>query len=124
MDHEALAGEMRELRDRIPGITDTLVAAVDGLLIAADTEAGIEPDGLAALSAAQMGISQRTAAATGRGTLQRTVAWSGRGCAAVYTVADTALLVILGDDGLDVDRLHVEAQPMLKRIGDVLSEGK
>ncbi|MFE3328638.1 roadblock/LC7 domain-containing protein [Streptomyces sp. NPDC059176] len=124
MDHEALAGELKELRDQISGITDTVIAAVDGLLIAADTEDNIEPNGLAALAAAKMGIAQRTAAATGRGALQRTVACGSKGCAAVYAVGDTALMVIVGDEGLDVERLHRESQPMLKRIGAILSEGK
>lgn len=123
MDHEALAGEMKVLRDQISGITDTVIAAVDGMLIAADTEDDIEPNGLAALAAASMGIAQRTAAATGRGPLRRTVACGSRGCAAVYAVGDTALMVVLGDEGLAVEQLHLESQPMLKRIGAILSEG-
>ncbi|MGW2557688.1 roadblock/LC7 domain-containing protein [Streptomyces sp. NPDC001514] len=115
---------MRGLRDQITGVTDTALAAVDGLLIAADTEEGIEPNGLAALAAAGLGIARRTAAATGRGTLRRTVAYGSQGCTAVYAVGDTALMVVLGDEGLDVERLHLESQPMLKRIGAILSERK
>ncbi|MDI9884428.1 roadblock/LC7 domain-containing protein [Streptomyces sp. HNM0645] len=114
---------MKGLRDQISGITDTVIAAVDGILIAADTEDGIEPNELAALAAASMGIAQRTAAATGRGPLRRTVACGSRGCAAVYPVGDTALMVVLGDEGLAVEQLHLESQPMLKRIGAILSEG-
>lgn len=124
MDHNALAGEMKGLRDQIPGITDTAVVAVDGLLIAADTEDAIEPNGLAALAAAGLGLARRTAAATGRGSLRRTVAYGNQGCAAVYAVGDTALMVVLGDEGLDVERLHLESQPMLNRIGAILSGGK
>ncbi|MFG3497319.1 roadblock/LC7 domain-containing protein [Streptomyces sp. NPDC047928] len=124
MDHEALAGEMRGLRDQIPGITDTAVVAVDGLLIAADTEDGIEPNGLAALAAAGLGVARRTVSATGRGTLRRTVTYANSGCAAVYAVGDAALMVVLGDQGLDVDRLHLESQPALRRIGAILSGGK
>ncbi|MCH0539804.1 roadblock/LC7 domain-containing protein [Streptomyces sp. MUM 203J] len=123
MDHEALAGEMRGLRDQIPGVTDTAVVAVDGLLIAADTEDGIEPNGLAALAAAGLGLARRTTGATGRGTLRRTVAYGSAGCAAMYAVGDTALMVVLGDEGLDVERLHMESQPALKRIGAILTEG-
>ena len=124
MDHEALAGEMRGLRDQIPGITDTAVVAVDGLLIAADTEDAIEPNGLAALAAAGLGLARRTVGATGRGALRRTVAYGNRGCAAVYAVGDTALMVVLGDEGLDVERLHLESQPMLTRIGAILTGEK
>ncbi|NBM14569.1 roadblock/LC7 domain-containing protein [Streptomyces sp. GC420] len=124
MKRESLAGEMRELREQVAGITDTAVAAVDGLLIAADTEDGIEPNGLAALAAAGLGLARRTAAATDRGSLRRTVTYGSKGCAAVYALDDTALMVILGDEGLDIERLHAESQPMLRRIGAILSEGK
>ncbi|MFF6772564.1 roadblock/LC7 domain-containing protein [Streptomyces sp. NPDC012637] len=124
MDHEALTGEMRGLRDQIPGITDTALAAVDGLLIAADMEDGIEPNGLAALAAASLGLARRTTGATGRGALRRTVAYGSSGCAAVYAVADTALMVVLGDEGMDLERLHVESQPVLKRVEAILSGRK
>jgi hypothetical protein len=61
--------------------------------------------------------------ATGRGTLRRTVSYGNRGCAAVYAVGDSALMVVLGDEGLDVERLHIESTPTLKRIGVILSGG-
>jgi uncharacterized protein len=50
MDHKALALEMRGLREQVTGITDTALAAADGLLIAADTADSIDPEGLAARS--------------------------------------------------------------------------
>ncbi|MFF7334608.1 roadblock/LC7 domain-containing protein [Streptomyces sp. NPDC008150] len=120
MDHKALALEMRELREQVAGITDTAVAAADGLLIAADTAVTIEPEGLAALSAAGLGLARRTAQATGRGTLRRTVTYGSHGCAAFYAVGDTALLVVLGDEGMDVDRLHRVTQPVIDRIESIL----
>ncbi|MCH5672910.1 roadblock/LC7 domain-containing protein [Streptomyces sp. NPDC002144] len=120
MDHEALAHEMRGLREQVTGITDTAVAASDGLLIAADTADSIDPEGLAALAAAGLGLARRTAQATARGTLRRTVTYGSHGCAAFYAVGDTALMVVLGDEGLDVDRLHRATQPALDRIGSIL----
>jgi predicted regulator of Ras-like GTPase activity (Roadblock/LC7/MglB family) len=120
MDHEALAHEMRGLREQVTGITDTAVAASDGLLIAADTADSIDPEGLAALAAAGLGLSRRTAQATARGTLRRMVTYGSHGCAAFYAVGDTALMVVLGDEGLDVDRLHRVTQPALDRIGSIL----
>ncbi|MGW5540866.1 roadblock/LC7 domain-containing protein, partial [Streptomyces sp. NPDC003998] len=62
MDHEALAREMRGLREEVTGITDTALAAADGMLIAADTAESIDPEGLAALAAAGLGLARRTAA--------------------------------------------------------------
>ncbi|WP_369261711.1 roadblock/LC7 domain-containing protein [Streptomyces sp. R35] len=125
MDHEALAMEMRGLREQVTGITDTALAAADGLLIAADTADTIDPEGLAAIAAAGLGIARRAAEATGRGTFRQTVTYGSQGCAAFYAVGDTALMVVLGDEGIDLDRLHEETRPALGRIGTILtaSEG-
>jgi predicted regulator of Ras-like GTPase activity (Roadblock/LC7/MglB family) len=121
MDREALALEMRGLREKVTGITDTAVAAADGLLIAADTADSIDPEGLAALAAAGLGLARRTVGATARGTLRRTVTYGSHGCAAFYAVGDTALMVVIGDEGMDVDGLHRASQPALDRIDTILS---
>ncbi|MBD0843070.1 MULTISPECIES: roadblock/LC7 domain-containing protein [unclassified Streptomyces] len=121
MDHEALAREMRGLRDQVTGITDTAVAAADGLLIAADTADSIDPEGLAALAAAGLGLARRTSLAAERGPLRRTVTYGSHGCAAFYAVGDTALMVVLGDEGMDLDRLHQATQPALRRIDSILT---
>lgn len=122
MDRKALALEMRGLREQVTGITDTALAASDGLLIAADTASGIDPEGLAALAAAGLGLARRTTEATARGALRGTVAYGSHGCAAFYAVGDTALMVVLGDEGVDVDRMHRKVQPAIDRIGSILTE--
>jgi uncharacterized protein len=48
---DALLTEMRALRDRVIGVTDTALASRDGLIIRADT-ADLDPDNMAALAAA------------------------------------------------------------------------
>ncbi|WP_338700042.1 roadblock/LC7 domain-containing protein [Streptomyces sp. Q6] len=121
MDHNALAQEMRDLREQVTGITDTAVAAADGLLIAADTADAIDQEGLAAVAAAGLGLARRTAELTARGSLRRTVTYGSRGCAAFYAVGDTALMVVLGDEGLDVERLHAATRPALDRIESILA---
>ncbi|MFJ4851427.1 MULTISPECIES: roadblock/LC7 domain-containing protein [unclassified Streptomyces] len=120
MNHDALVAEMRALRDQVVGITDTVVAAVDGLLIAADTEDAIDPNGLAALAAASLGLSQRIASAALRGSLRRTVTSSSGGYTAVYAVDDTALLIVVGDEGMNVPQLHLEARTAVERIAAIL----
>jgi predicted regulator of Ras-like GTPase activity (Roadblock/LC7/MglB family) len=122
VDHKALTLEMRTLREQVTGITDTALTAADGLLIAADTADSIDPEALAALAAAGLGLARRTAEATDRGTLRQTVTYGSHGCAATYAVGDTALMVVLGDEGMDVDRLHLAARPALDRIESILTE--
>ncbi|MCX5560432.1 roadblock/LC7 domain-containing protein [Streptomyces sp. NBC_00038] len=121
MNHEALAMEMRGLREQVTGITDTAVAAADGLLIAADTADTIDSECLAAIAAAGLGIARRTTAAAGRGTFRQTVTYGSQGCAAFYAVGDTALMVVLGDEGIDLERLHEQTRPALGRIGSILT---
>ncbi|MFI7408941.1 roadblock/LC7 domain-containing protein [Streptomyces sp. NPDC049627] len=122
MDHQALALEMRGLREQVTGITDTAVAAADGLLIAADTADSIDPEGLAALAAAGLGLARRTSEVTSRGRLRRTVTYGSHGCAALYAVGDTALMVVLGDEGMDVDHLNRATQSALQRIDLILTD--
>ncbi|MEU7059963.1 roadblock/LC7 domain-containing protein [Streptomyces sp. NPDC046197] len=122
MDHKALALEMRGLREQVTGITDTALAAADGLLIAADTAESIDPESLAALAAAGLGLARRTTEATARGVLRQTVTYGSHGCAAFYAVGDTALMVVLGDEGMDINRLHNATQPALRRIDSILTE--
>lgn len=118
---KALVAELHTLREQVSGITDTLVSAVDGLLIVADTEDTIDPDGLSALAAAGLGLAQRTTEATGRGTFRQSVVYGSGGYMAVYAVGDMALMVVLGDEGLNVGRLLKESQPAVERISSILS---
>ncbi|MFD9463770.1 roadblock/LC7 domain-containing protein [Streptomyces sp. NPDC060027] len=121
MNHDALASEMRGLREQVPGITDTAVAAADGMLIAADTADIIDPESLAAIAAAGLGIARRATAVTGRGTFRQTVTYGSQGLAAFYAVGDTALMIVLGDEGIDLERLHERTRPALGRIESILT---
>lgn len=86
-------------------MTDTLVAGVDGLLIVA--EARIDPEGVSALAAAHLGLAHTTAAATGQGAFRHAVVHSSGGYLAVYSVDRPALVVVLGDEGLDLTHLFI-----------------
>ena len=65
MTEDALLALLRALRDRVVGITDTALASRDGLIITSDT-ADIDPDNLAALAAASLGLAQRMSAEAAR----------------------------------------------------------
>ncbi|WP_086665616.1 roadblock/LC7 domain-containing protein [Lentzea kentuckyensis] len=121
MNRDVLAAELNGLRERVAGITDTLLAANDGLLILADTSDKIDADGISALAAADLGLARTTCAATGQGAFRQTVLYCSNGCMAVYAVGSMALMVVLGDEGINVSRLHQESQPAIERINHVLS---
>ncbi len=119
MTDDALLAEMRALRDRVIGITDTALASRDGLIIRADT-ADLNPDNLAALAAASLGLAQRMAAEAGQGSLREARTHSSGGSVAVYAVGAAALLVVVGDVGLDSVRLDREAMAAIERIEALL----
>ena len=86
--------EFRRLRARVPQLTGALAAGVDGLVIAHDTP-GVEPDGLAALTAAALGVAVRMTDATGRGDLRELLVRGTDGYVATYAAGRTAVLTLL-----------------------------
>ncbi len=118
---EELADEIRRLRDRVVGVTDVAVATADGILITADADDLVNPDTLAALSAATLGLARRAGDVLGRGGLQQTVAQFNHGYVVVQAVGELALMAVLGDAGMDVRHLHREAQAVTERINHLLT---
>ncbi|MFB4315090.1 roadblock/LC7 domain-containing protein [Actinomadura sp. 21ATH] len=116
MSREAVLAELHALRDKVTGVTDSAVATVDGMLIASDT-AEVRPDVLAALAAAALGLGKSTGNEVGMGELREVVTRCQRGHIVVYAVSAGRLLVVLGDEGLDIARLHLESRPAVTRLG-------
>lgn len=105
---DGLLAELRALRDRVIGVTDTALASRDGLIICADT-ADLDPESMAALGAASLGLAQRMAAEVGKGLLRQAVTRSSGGYVAIYAVGSGALLMVVADVGVDIMRLDREA---------------
>jgi predicted regulator of Ras-like GTPase activity (Roadblock/LC7/MglB family) len=117
---DELLAEMQELRDRVTGITGAAVASRDGLIIRADVD-DVNPDNLAALAAAWLGVAQRMASEAGQGLLREAVTRSSGGYVAIYAVGRTAVLLLTGDEGLDIGRLHRESRASVENIETVLA---
>jgi predicted regulator of Ras-like GTPase activity (Roadblock/LC7/MglB family) len=95
------------------------VASTDGLVIAHDTS-GIEPDGVAALTAAALGVGTRLTDATGQGGFRELMARGDRGYVATYAAGRTATLTVVAGPDTNVGRLHLEARRSSGRIGDLV----
>jgi predicted regulator of Ras-like GTPase activity (Roadblock/LC7/MglB family) len=117
---DALLAEMRALQDRVTGINGTAVASRDGLIVRGDT-GGVDPDNLAALAATWLALSQRMSREVGQGTLREAMTRSAGGYVAIYAVGARAVLVLIGDEGLDVARLHRESLATVEAIGALLA---
>lgn len=122
MTEDALLAEMRALQERVAGITGTAVASRDGLIVRQDI-GGIDPDNIAALAATWLALAQRMSTEAGQGTLREAMTRSSGGYVAIYAVGTRAVLVLIGDEGLDITRLHRESQATLEAIGMLLANG-
>ncbi|MFE3060030.1 roadblock/LC7 domain-containing protein [Nocardia sp. NPDC059239] len=113
--------ELKSLRDRVPQLTGTLVASTDGLLIAHDLPAHIEPAGMAALTAAQLSLSHRLSATAHGGGFHEVVVRGETGDVVIYAVGWTASLTVLAGPGANIGRLHLESRPTARAIADHLA---
>ncbi|MFD5796565.1 roadblock/LC7 domain-containing protein [Streptomyces diastatochromogenes] len=118
-DLDAVLDELRRLRTRVPQLTGALAAGVDGLVVAHDTP-GVDPEGLAALTAASLGVAVRVADATGNGGFRELLVRGEGGYVATYAAGRTAVLTLLAQDRVNVGRLHLEGRRAAARVGDVL----
>ncbi|MFI1913201.1 roadblock/LC7 domain-containing protein [Nocardia sp. NPDC020380] len=117
----AVLAELRTLRERVPQLTGSLVASTDGLLIAHDLPAHIEPTGMAALTAAHLSLSHRLSVTAHGGGFQEVVVDSAEGHVVIYAAGWTASLTVLAGPGVNVGRLHLESRPAARTIAAQLS---
>jgi uncharacterized protein len=118
---DALLAEMRALQEKVTGITGTALASRDGLIVREDT-GGVDPDNLAALAATWLALAQRMSTEAGQGTLREAMTRSSGGSVTIYAIGVQAVLVIMGDEGLDTARLHRESQSAVEAIGALIAE--
>jgi predicted regulator of Ras-like GTPase activity (Roadblock/LC7/MglB family) len=121
VDYDALAVELRWLRENVTGVTDTVIAASDGIPIIADVAKNVEPAHISALAAADLGIARQAAEVIGLGALTQTVVFGTEGYMAVYAVGRMSLMVALGDKGLNLGRLLHESRPVVERVSSILT---
>jgi len=116
---DVILDELRRLRAGVPQLTGALAASVDGLVLAADTP-GVEPEGVAALTAAALGVAVRLADATGQGELRELLVRGVYGYVATYAAGESAVLTLLAQDRVNVGRLHLEGRRTGARIGELV----
>jgi predicted regulator of Ras-like GTPase activity (Roadblock/LC7/MglB family) len=118
--------ELQTLRRTIEHIEGSIVATTDGLVISHDLSRsetfGIEPEGVAALAAVNLGLSQRIADTASHGHLQETVVRGSFGQVVTYPAGGRALLTVLVRAGADTDGLHRHARETAGRVADLLTD--
>nr|WSZ96364.1 roadblock/LC7 domain-containing protein [Streptomyces sp. NBC_00857] len=112
-------GELRRLRACLPQLTGALAASADGLVLAQDV-ADVEAEGVAALTAAALGVSLRLTDATGQGGFRELLIRGELGYVATYAAGSAAVLTLLAEPRINVGRLHLEARRSSARIGELV----
>ncbi|GAA1178890.1 hypothetical protein GCM10009654_40200 [Streptomyces hebeiensis] len=112
-------GELRRLRARLPQLTGALAASADGLVLASDAT-NVEAEGVAALTAAALGVSLRLTDATGQGGFRELLVRGEDGYVATYAAGSSAVLTVLAEPRINVGRLHLEARRSSTRIGELV----
>ncbi|MFF0753519.1 roadblock/LC7 domain-containing protein [Streptomyces sp. NPDC004267] len=112
-------GELRRLRARLPQLTGALAASADGLVLAQDAVDG-EAEGVAALTAAALGVGQRLADTTGQGGFRELLVRGEQGYVATYAAGASAVLTLLAEPRINVGRLHLEARRSSARIAELV----
>ncbi|WP_432976580.1 roadblock/LC7 domain-containing protein [Dactylosporangium sp. CA-233914] len=112
--------ELTALREQVTGAVGCVVAAVDGLLLLFDPMVGPEPYKLAALAAATVGVGRQTSVTLHQGLYRESTIHSDGGYFTVYAVGESALLAVVGDAGMNVARLHLEARAIAPRLARLL----
>ncbi|MFF0445541.1 roadblock/LC7 domain-containing protein [Streptomyces sp. NPDC004609] len=114
---EDVLAELKRLRVRMPQLTGALAASTDGLVLAADSG---DAEGVAALTAAALGVSARLTEATGQGRFRELLVRGDRGYVATYAAGSAAVLTLLAGPRVNVGRLHLEARRSGARIGELV----
>ncbi|WP_194911508.1 roadblock/LC7 domain-containing protein [Catenulispora rubra] len=116
----AVVTELQALRERIVGVTDSIIATTDGLLVASDSGSA-DQESLAALCAAGMALGTRTAAHVGLGGLRDSVIRAAGGHVVFAAIGEHALLAVVGDAGLDLATLRRDLPGAVELFGKLLA---
>ncbi|WP_405996868.1 roadblock/LC7 domain-containing protein [Streptomyces sp. NBC_00829] len=107
------------LRERVMGVSESVLSTADGLLVAADVES-VHAESVAALAAATLGVGRRMAEQTGVGPLRRMVTQCAAGHVVVFAIGARALLAVVADEGLDTVAFQRETPAVVEQLTAIL----
>ncbi|KAB1161822.1 roadblock/LC7 domain-containing protein [Micromonospora sp. DT46] len=122
LPYPAIGHELSELRLQIPGVHGCVLGGVDGLLITHNLQTDVDPNDLAALAATTYGLGRQVGLRLGQGDFQQSTVRNAGGYLSVYAVSSQALLAVVGEDSINVARLHLHAPPVAKRLAGLLDQ--
>jgi predicted regulator of Ras-like GTPase activity (Roadblock/LC7/MglB family) len=115
----AVLAELGNLRTRMPELLGSVIATIDGMVVAHDAH-GIEPDSLAALAAAHLALARRFAHAVDHGELRESVVQCDGGYITSYTAGPDAVLTLVTTGSANLGMVHLEARRCVRRLVPML----
>jgi len=120
LPYPVIGRELAELRLQIPGVHGCVLGGVDGLLITHNLQTDVDPHDLAALAATTYGLGRQIGLRLGQGDFQQSTVRNATGYLSVYAVSAQALLAVVGEDSINVARLHLHAPAVARRLAALL----
>jgi predicted regulator of Ras-like GTPase activity (Roadblock/LC7/MglB family) len=105
-----------------PGLEATAMVSIDGLIIASVLPADIEEDRIAAMTAAILGLSERTAKDMQRGELEQIYIKGNNGYVMIMAVGSQAVLTAIVGEEAKLGLLFVSLKDMAEKIKAILGE--
>jgi predicted regulator of Ras-like GTPase activity (Roadblock/LC7/MglB family) len=112
---ERISGELKLIRQNVPGVRGSITASSDGLLLAEDVN-DLEATQIAALVAAMHAVAVRAAGNAQCGQLKEVITRGSDGYLAVYAAGAAAIVAVLGTSELNVGMLNLQARSVIERI--------
>lgn len=115
MVEERVWAELRALRSKVAGISGSLVATNDGMLVAHDFP-GADQTRLAALVSTTLGLARQSLRETGCGDFREALARGSAGYLMVYAAGDGAVVAIAAAEQTQAGIMQYEARQTIAKI--------
>ncbi len=111
---------LRQAQESIAGLEATALVSMDGLIIVSALPPDIEEDRIAAMTAAMLGLCEKTAHDLGRGMLEQIYIKGPNGCVLILAAGDNAVLTAIAGPEAKLGLLLLHLGKTVEQIGDLL----
>lgn len=117
---ERMQEVLRKLRSLAPGIEASALVSLDGLTIAADLPTDVEEERIAAMSAAMLGLGERTSREFGKGKLNRVLIDSEEGKIILTEAGEDMVLTVITTKNAKLGLVFLEMRRAAKGLEEIM----
>ena len=118
---EQLTKLIKQLSTTTPDVEAAAIVDNDGLIIASSLPQGIEEEGVAAMTAALLGISERIASELSRGEFEMVMIKGGQGYAVITRSGPESVLAVLTTQNAKLGLIFMDVKRTCKEIARILN---